>query len=132
MPRKPAGVSFETFIDRQIREAAERGVFDNLPGAGKPLPRGSDAGMDAWVKRKLVDENLSLPLPSGLQLRKDVRARLAAIRLLETESEVRRALSMVNAQIAKANSHHVAGPPSDLGPVDVSAFMDSWLEGRSS
>ena len=37
--RKPSGTSFETWIDRQIREAEERGAFDDLAGAGKPLPR---------------------------------------------------------------------------------------------
>ena len=34
-PRKP--ITYESAIDRQIREAQERGHFDNLPGAGKPL-----------------------------------------------------------------------------------------------
>ena len=35
--RKPPGVGFETWVERQIREATERGEFDNLPGAGKPV-----------------------------------------------------------------------------------------------
>lgn len=26
--RRPAGVDFESFVDKQIREAAERGEFD--------------------------------------------------------------------------------------------------------
>src|SRR5262245_50270332 len=33
--RKPAGMSFTSWIDQQIEEAAERGAFDDLPGAGK-------------------------------------------------------------------------------------------------
>ncbi|MBL8926482.1 MAG: DUF1992 domain-containing protein, partial [Pseudonocardia sp.] len=28
----------ETFVERQIRLAQERGEFDDLPGNGKPLP----------------------------------------------------------------------------------------------
>ena len=32
--------SYESHIDRLIREATERGEFDNLPGAGKPLNLG--------------------------------------------------------------------------------------------
>src|SRR4051812_21267463 len=36
--RKPAWMRHETWIDRQIREAQERGDFDNLSGAGKPIP----------------------------------------------------------------------------------------------
>ncbi|NED90626.1 DUF1992 domain-containing protein, partial [Streptomyces sp. SID11233] len=34
--RKPPGLDFESWIDRQIREAEERGEFRAL--AGKPLP----------------------------------------------------------------------------------------------
>jgi hypothetical protein len=37
--RKPPDLSFTSWIDRRINEAAERGAFDNLPGAGKPLPK---------------------------------------------------------------------------------------------
>ncbi|SMC89901.1 DUF1992 domain-containing protein [Lentzea albidocapillata] len=41
--RKPPGMGFESWIDRQIREAQERGEFDNLPSAGKPLPGAGEA-----------------------------------------------------------------------------------------
>ena len=46
----------ESVVERRIREAIEQGEFDDLPGAGKPLP---DAGkpydelwwVKAWLKR---------------------------------------------------------------------------------
>ena len=63
--RKPAGVGFGTWVERQIREAAERGEFDNLPGAGKPI-----ADLDKphdelwWVKDKLRREQLSYLPPT--------------------------------------------------------------------
>ncbi|MEV4218944.1 DUF1992 domain-containing protein [Nonomuraea sp. NPDC049725] len=49
--RKPGGMQFESWVDRQIREAQERGEFDDLPGAGKPLP-GADKPYDEhwWIK----------------------------------------------------------------------------------
>jgi DnaJ homologue, subfamily C, member 28, conserved domain len=34
-PRTPR--QWESAVDKQIREAQERGEFDNLPGSGKPL-----------------------------------------------------------------------------------------------
>src|SRR5690349_19049779 len=37
MPRQ-----WESAVDRQIREAQERGDFDNLPGKGQPL------NLDSW------------------------------------------------------------------------------------
>ena len=36
-PRRPLGMSWHSLIDEKIRQAQERGEFDNLPGAGKPL-----------------------------------------------------------------------------------------------
>jgi hypothetical protein len=37
---------WESAIDKQIREAQERGDFDNLPGQGRPLP--NEAWDDEW------------------------------------------------------------------------------------
>jgi hypothetical protein len=78
--RKPPGLPFESWVDRQIREATERGEFENLPGAGKPL-RGEGKPYDEmwWVKEKMERENLSY-LPPGLALRKEAQdARAAAL-----------------------------------------------------
>ena len=65
--RKPPGTSFEPWIEAQLRVAMEEGAFDNLPGAGKPLP---DRGqlhdpLSAWVKQLAEREQLSLlpPIP---------------------------------------------------------------------
>lgn len=79
--RKPPGMPFKTWIDRQIREATERGEFDNLPGSGKPIP-GADNPHDElwWVKQKLRSENLSFPLPPTLALRKEAEQALEAAR----------------------------------------------------
>lgn len=53
--RKPPGVSWETWIERQIRQGMEQGEFDDLPGHGKPL-RDIDQPRDElwWVRDKLV------------------------------------------------------------------------------
>ena len=56
--RKPPGISFTSWIDRQINEAAKRGAFDNLPGAGKPLPKREDDG-EAWLREYLRREGVS-------------------------------------------------------------------------
>ena len=89
--RKPAGVSFESWIDAQIRVARENGAFDNLPGAGKPL---SDAGQpfdpDWWVKQLVKREQIDGVdmLPPQLNLLKKVGTELAAIELLDNEATV--------------------------------------------
>lgn len=124
--RKPAGVSFESWIDRQIREAQERGEFDDLPGKGKPLTD-LDQPYDEmwWVKQKLRRENVSVTPPS-LALRRevdDLDVRLAEFRL---EADARVAVEELNARIRKANRIPVDGPPSRLMPVDVEATLARW------
>jgi len=58
---------YESWIERQIREAIERGEFDNLPGHGKPI-KGLNGRDDEnwWVKAYLEREQLPLPLPTEL------------------------------------------------------------------
>lgn len=41
-------------VERQIREAMERGEFDDLPGAGRPLDLGDDEP-DWWARRRLAE-----------------------------------------------------------------------------
>ena len=122
MPRKPLAIPFESFVEQQIREAQERGVFDQLPGAGKPLPD-LDEPYDPlwWVKRKLRAENLSL-LPDALQIRRDLEKALEA----RTEAELRESLADLNRRIAALNSRVTEGPPTTLAPVDVDAIVGRW------
>jgi len=37
--RKPAGKSWESWIEEQIKRARDEGVFDNLEGTGGQRPR---------------------------------------------------------------------------------------------
>ena len=122
MPRKPLAAPFESWIEQQIREAQEKGVFDHLPGAGKPLP-GLDDPPDPmwWVKRKLRDEKLSL-LPDALQIRVDLERALEA----RTESELRDALRDLNLRIARLNSRVTDGPPTTLARIDVEDVVQRW------
>ena len=62
----------QEYVDQQLRIAMERGDFDNLPGAGKPIKDlGSQHDPDWWIKRLIERENITGVLPPALQLRKD-------------------------------------------------------------
>src|SRR4051795_1239752 len=61
----------QTWVDLQVRQAMERGDFDNLPGAGKPISDLGDAHDPNWWIKKLVErENVAL-LPPSVALRKE-------------------------------------------------------------
>jgi hypothetical protein len=126
--RKPSGVRWETWIDRQIREAEERGEFDDLPGAGKPIPD-LDKPFDEmwWVKDKLRREGLSY-MPPSVALRKEAHDALAAASRARSEAEVRKIISAINEKIREAHRKTIAGPPLMLVPYDVERVVREWRE----
>jgi hypothetical protein len=84
--RKPPGTSWETWIDAQIRVATQAGAFDNLLGAGKPLPNlGQEHAPLWWVKQLVQREQISM-LPPSLELLRKVETELAAIEKLHDEA----------------------------------------------
>ncbi|HYN66520.1 MAG TPA: DUF1992 domain-containing protein, partial [Ornithinibacter sp.] len=70
-PERPR---WESPVEKAIREAQERGEFDDLPGAGKPLTGLGDLDDPMWWLRRYVEReqlDLTLALPPALQLRKE-------------------------------------------------------------
>ncbi|HTT28082.1 MAG TPA: DUF1992 domain-containing protein [Solirubrobacteraceae bacterium] len=106
--RKPPGARWESWIDRQIREAEERGEFGDLPGAGKPIPD-LDKPFDEmwWVRDKLRREGLTYMAPS-VALRKEAHDALEAASRAGSEREVRQIVSAINEKIRDANRKTIA------------------------
>jgi hypothetical protein len=124
--RKPPGVGFETWVERQIREAIERGEFDDLPGAGKPIPDLDEPHDELWwVKGKLRRENFSW-LPPTIALRKEAEEALEAALQAATEDEVRRIVAAINGKIVDGNRKAASGPPLNLTPFDVDRVVQRW------
>ncbi|MFD9032020.1 DUF1992 domain-containing protein [Streptomyces sp. NPDC059567] len=129
--RKPPGVSFESFVDKQIREATERGEFKRLAGFGKPLDD-DNAPYDAlwWIKSKMHREGASV-LPPSLALRKEAEDAVEAIGRAVSEAQVRRIVGEINTKIAAALARPPAGPPLNLKPFDVEETVAGWRADRA-
>ena len=128
--RKPADISFTSWIDRQINEAAERGAFDNLPGAGQPLPRRSVTDATAtWLREYLRREGVSsaelLPIP--LRLRKEIEQLTATVPEVRSEQEVRELAAELNRQIIRWR-RIPEGPPVYLPLVDEEKLVSRWRD----
>jgi hypothetical protein len=124
---------YESHIDRQIREAQERGEFDNLPGAGKPLPGfGQGYDEDWWLKEFVRRENITGVLPASLALRKEVEDVLETVAKKRTESAVREVVADLNRRIALAQRGLVDGPPVVLSTVDADHVVRAWRTSRAA
>ena len=76
-PRRPG--DWEKWVDQQVREAQERGEFDNLPGTGKPLdltPNPYAQGQELAFK-VLKDAGYA---PEWIELDKAIRNKLQSAR----------------------------------------------------
>jgi hypothetical protein len=129
--RKPPGMTWETWIDRQIRQGMENGDFDNLPGHGRPLPD-LDVIHDEmwWVRKKLRREQASF-LPPTLAIRKELEDTLEAVAAAGTEAHVRELVAGINARIRQVNATATSGPPSTVGPLDVERVVERWRATRA-
>lgn len=124
----------ERRIEREIRQATDRGDFANLPGAGKPLPgAGESLPEDWWLREKMRRENLgSGVLPTTLRLRKESQDIGAKVARLHTEAQVRAVVAELNDEIRKAQLGPVDGPPVALRTVDTEAVVRDWHAARPS
>jgi len=130
--RKPAEMTFTAWVDKQVAEAAERGAFDNLPGAGKPIPRhGDEDAAQAWLREYLRKEGVSAEalLPTPLRLRKAIDRLAEAVPSMRSEDEVRDAVGELNFQV-KEWRRIPLGPPIFVPLVDEGAMINRWREGQ--
>jgi len=121
-----------TWVDLQIRQAQERGEFDNLPGAGKPIEGlGGEHDPDWWLK-KLVERERIAVLPPSIALRKEDAELDDRLDKLNVERDVRREVEDFNERVIRARYSLSAGPPLITMPRDVEATVEAWDQRRAA
>lgn len=124
-----------TWVDLQVRQAMERGDFDDLPGQGKPIEGlGAEHDPDWWVKRLVERENIAL-LPPALALRKEDAELDGRLDRINVEAEVRREVEDFNARVRKAiytPPTGPSGPPVITRQRDIDAEVAAWRERRTA
>lgn len=131
--RKPQGMSFTSWIDQQIIDAEKRGLFDNLPGAGKPIriPKDEDYGQ-AWVRDYARREGVPPEelLPTPLRLRKEIEQLTEAVQDLGSEQEIRDAVADLNRQIMDWRRISL-GPPIFVPLMNEEELVGRWRDRQS-
>jgi hypothetical protein len=131
--RKPPWMRKETWVDQQIREAQERGDFDGLAGAGKPIPN-LDRPFTAerwavdWVTRQGGD--LRGLLPPLLQLRRERTELLATLDQVPSEAILRETVAEFNRRLLDQYRRPAEGPLIAVGVLDVEETIAAWRLAR--
>jgi hypothetical protein len=76
--RRQVGPSWESLVERQIREAMADGAFDDLPYRGKPLPLEDDSAAGDWAMAHRMLKSAGAA-PPWIEADKEARRLLAAI-----------------------------------------------------
>jgi DnaJ homologue, subfamily C, member 28, conserved domain len=134
--RKPPQMSFTSWIDQQVADAEHRGVFDDLPGAGKPLnlrPGAPDGDYgQAWLRDYARREGVPAEemLPAPLRLRREIERLAETAGEFRSEQEVREAAADLNRRIVEWRRIPV-GPPVHVRLVNAEDLVARWRAARS-
>jgi hypothetical protein len=120
------------WVDLQVRRAMERGDFDDLPGAGKPI-RGLGGAHDPdwWVKGLVEREKLTGIAPPAIALRKEDAELEERLDRETTEQGVRSVLQDFNRRVVEARRQLQGGPPVVTPTRDEDAEVAAWRARRA-
>ena len=120
------------WVDLQVRKAMERGEFENLPGAGKPIKGlGSTHDPDWWVKNLIEREKITGVLPPALGLRKEDAELDGVLDREGSEEGVRRVVADFNRRVVEARRQLTGGPPVVTPTRDEDAEVVAWRARRA-
>ena len=125
-------MSWESWIDLQIRVAQEQGAFDNLPGAGKPLPDHGQPYDPMWWVKHLRSASDSPCCRRRSSWRARWRRSSPPSTSCLTRATVRRRIDALNVEIARLNATAVEGPPTRLYKLDVDQVVARWRRTRTA
>ncbi|WP_313545379.1 DnaJ family domain-containing protein [Leifsonia aquatica] len=120
-------------IENAIQQAIRRGDFDDLPGAGKPLPGLTGThDPDWWIRRKIEREQLTGLGPPALTLRSEDKEFADRLDRLASERAVREHVEDFNRRVREARRQLQGGPPVVTSMRDGDAEVAAWLDRRTA
>lgn len=111
----------QSTVERRVQQARADGLFDNLAGAGKPIPDLDRHRPPGWWATRLV--RTERDKARALELDEQLRAAMPGLWRLDTEAEVRARVRSLNELIAAYNRVSSLAPHRKL---DAWHMLDTW------
>jgi hypothetical protein len=127
----PTAAERAAYVETAIQQAIRRGEFDNLPGAGKPLPGlNGRHDPDWWIRRKIESEQLTGLGPPALTLRTEDATLDDRLDSMHREQDVRAAIDDFNLRVREARRQLLGGPPVVTQLRNQDHEVRAWRERR--
>ena len=94
---------FQKIIEQRIKEAQERGEFDDLPGRGEPLKIEDDSHIPEDLRLAYKVLRNADCLPPELELKKEIRQMEDMLEHIADEREKYRQIKRINYKIMQLN-----------------------------
>jgi len=94
---------FQKIVEERIKKAQEEGLFDDLPGKGKPLELEDDSHVPEELRLAYKILKNADCLPPELQLKKEIRQMEDMLEAIPDEKERYRLIKKINFKIMKLN-----------------------------
>ena len=119
---------YEKIVEQRIKEAMEKGEFDNLPGKGKPLPLEDDSQVpeDLRLAYKLL-RNADC-LPPELIEKKEILQMEDMLTTIPDEKERYKLIKKINFKIMKLNVMGKKSPLLEEKQIYYKKLIDKMAE----
>jgi hypothetical protein len=96
-------LAVQKIVEERIRQAQRDGLFDNLPGKGKPLELDDDSRILPALRASFrILKNAGI-LPPEMQLRREISSLRQMLELVEDEEEAKDLVREINERILESN-----------------------------
>lgn len=118
--------------EQRIREAGERGAFDELPGAGRPLELEDDSHIPADLRMAYKLLKNAGYVPEEVLERKEAQSIIDALESCEDEQEKVRQMKRLDVVLARIRARHPnASLLNDTNPYYAQVVSRISVNGKS-
>lgn len=123
---------FERIVEERIKNAQYQGMFENLPGSGKPLDFSDDRHIpeDLRLAYKIL-KNADC-VPPEIEVRKEIRRTEDLLSGMKDTAERYRILKKLNFLIMKLNASRNSDTRFEMPQKYVSALSDRMVSRKES
>lgn len=115
-------------IEKRIKEAQERGEFDNLPGKGKPLNLEDDSNVPEELRITYKILKNAGYLPPEIELKKEIRQMEDMLADMPDEKERYRLIKKINLKITKLNMMGRKSPMLEQNQIYYDKVVDKFVK----